>query len=291
MTSLINSALFPALPEVGQTAIRPGVGALLPLSVLKQQHLRRVTFFQPGLFVVVSGIKVFHRDDVEDRFNDGKLVAVAEGFSADVTPMPDRGRPCKALHLSLSPEVLEVFARQHPEAVSGRAAVDGFKTVALDPALLDAFGFTLRGIQDLENVSDGEARHRLFALLLGLASRGVVFPELGAPKLAEKVRVLVMGNPAAPWTAASVAATLGMSEATLRRRLQAEGERFQEIVIDVRLHHGLILLQSTRHSITRISEACGYDSASRFSERFRDRFGTLPSQFRGRADLQGSLSG
>lgn len=48
-----------------------------------------------------------------------------------------------------------------------------------------------------------------------------------------------------------------MSEATLRRRLAAEQERFETILSDIRMHHGMMLLQTTAWSIPRIAEACG----------------------------------
>ncbi|ANM77692.1 helix-turn-helix domain protein [Serratia marcescens] len=71
-----------------------------------------------------------------------------------------------------------------------------------------------------------------------------------------------------------------MSPATLRRRLAAEQTRFEDLLIDVRMHHAMMLLQTTRWDMTRIAEACGYKSRSRFSERFQKRFGYAPSAIR-----------
>ncbi|MGK2888297.1 MAG: hypothetical protein ACSLEN_01715 [Candidatus Malihini olakiniferum] len=48
--------------------------------------------------------------------------------------------------------------------------------------------------------------------------------------------------------------------ATLRRRIAAEHERFETILSDIRMHHGMMLLQTTAWSIPRITEACGYQS-------------------------------
>ncbi|WP_315138655.1 helix-turn-helix domain-containing protein [Achromobacter marplatensis] len=71
-----------------------------------------------------------------------------------------------------------------------------------------------------------------------------------------------------------------MSEATLHRRLSDERVRFEDLLIDVRMHHTMMLVQTTSWSIPHIAQACGYKSRARFAERFRARFGYLPSTVR-----------
>lgn len=73
---------------------------------------------------------------------------------------------------------------------------------------------------------------------------------------------------------------LAMSESTLRRKLQAEGTSVQEIKDQTRLGHGLHLLQTSSLSIGVIADLCGYQSQSRFSERFKHRFGLTPTELR-----------
>ena len=71
-----------------------------------------------------------------------------------------------------------------------------------------------------------------------------------------------------------------MSESTLRRKLKAEGTSLQEIKDQSRLGLGLHLLQTTQDPITLIAEKCGYQSQSRFTNRFKGRFGLTPSELR-----------
>jgi AraC-like DNA-binding protein len=78
-----------------------------------------------------------------------------------------------------------------------------------------------------------------------------------------------------------VAERLAMSEATLRRRLNAEGTGFVELLADVRMSHAMTLLQSTDRPVAHIASAVGYESASRFAIRFRERFGFAPTAIRG----------
>ncbi len=71
-----------------------------------------------------------------------------------------------------------------------------------------------------------------------------------------------------------------MSESTLRRKLQAEGTIFSDLHIQVRLGFGMHLLQTTSLPVVIISEKCGYQSQSRFTEKFKDRFGLTPLKLR-----------
>ena len=47
------------------------------------------------------------------------------------------------------------------------------------------------------------------------------------------------------------------------------------------MSYALTLLHGTDTSVLSVALAVGYDSASRFSARFRSRFGYLPSDVRG----------
>jgi AraC-like DNA-binding protein len=78
----------------------------------------------------------------------------------------------------------------------------------------------------------------------------------------------------------SICEQLAMSESTLRRKLKSEGSSVQEIKDQAKLGLGLHLLQTTQFSISAIAEQCGYQSPSRFSERFKHRFGLTPSELR-----------
>lgn len=71
-----------------------------------------------------------------------------------------------------------------------------------------------------------------------------------------------------------------MSETTPRWRLAQEHVRVDALLGDIRMHHALMLVQTTSWSVPHIAQACGYQSRARFAERFRARFGYLPSTVR-----------
>ncbi len=73
---------------------------------------------------------------------------------------------------------------------------------------------------------------------------------------------------------------LAMSESTLRRKLKAEGTSLQDVKDQIKLGHGLHLIQTTNKPIGLIADECGYQSQSRFTDRFKLRFGITPSNLR-----------
>lgn len=103
---------------------------------------------------------------------------------------------------------------------------------------------------------------------------------VGNTSLSEKVHEFVRANLAEDINSSELCAHLAMSESTLRRKLQAEGTSVQDIKDHTKLGYGLHLLQTSADSIGSIAALCGYQSQSRFSERFKQRFGLTPSELR-----------
>ncbi|MEO1171793.1 MAG: helix-turn-helix transcriptional regulator, partial [Myxococcota bacterium] len=107
------------------------------------------------------------------------------------------------------------------------------------------------------------------------------------PKTSSRVFALLQAKPSEAPSATEVARALATSESTLRRRLQEEGTTLQAIRDQVRLGLGLHLVQTTEEPIAQIALMCGYQSQSRFSSRFKQRFGLSPQDLR-RTRLTGS---
>ncbi|GAB2647132.1 AraC family transcriptional regulator [Vibrio panuliri] len=71
---------------------------------------------------------------------------------------------------------------------------------------------------------------------------------------------------------------LAMSRATLARKLTAEGASFRDVLAEIRMNHAITLLQRD-YSQIETALACGYQSESRFSQRFKQQFGMTPHQY------------
>ncbi len=102
----------------------------------------------------------------------------------------------------------------------------------------------------------------------------------GIPRLSHRLHELIRVNMAEDIGINELCAYVAMSESTLRRKLQAEGTSLQDIKDQTKLGYGLHLLQTSTSSIGEIAVLCGYQSQSRFTERFKQRFGLTPTELR-----------
>ncbi|MCP3687485.1 MAG: helix-turn-helix transcriptional regulator [Gammaproteobacteria bacterium] len=78
----------------------------------------------------------------------------------------------------------------------------------------------------------------------------------------------------------NAAQELGMSRATIKRRLASMNTSYSEILRERRLHHGVKLLESSCMSVKKIAEVMGYSAVSNFSRAFSKAKGTSPSAWR-----------
>ncbi|OWY28206.1 helix-turn-helix transcriptional regulator [Herbaspirillum robiniae] len=139
-------------------------------------------------------------------------------------------------------------------------------------------------------VPDAIARLRVLEVLYWLFEHGIALePQAAQSGIAAQIRNLVSGEVEAEWPSAFVSERLAMSQATLRRRLSAEGTSLTEVIADVRMAAALTMLQATTRPVADIALAVGYESPSRFSVRFRKRFGFSPSVVRSGSRAHQSL--
>lgn len=98
--------------------------------------------------------------------------------------------------------------------------------------------------------------------------------------LSHKLHSLISRDINKNWQAADFASAFAMSESTLRRKLMAEATTVQAIKDKARLAYGLHLVQSSTVPVSQIAAQCGYQSQSRFTDKFRQFFGITPSSLR-----------
>jgi AraC-like DNA-binding protein len=256
---------------------RAGVG--LAANVVQQGTLRlsSVAVDQPALVFLRHGTKTLKHGAREWTAQGGDAIAVCGGHTLDIVNRTDAAGLFEARWIVWDPELLAHAGLQARASAPAPAAVvlpraHGALRAAVDQAA-EAIGAP-------DQVPQAIARHRLVELLLWLAECGVRFP-VPRPSTAARLRALVGQSLPAPWTVADAAGRLAMSEATLRRRLVAEGTSFVSLLTDARMSSALTLLQSTDKPVDQIAGEVGYESASRFAVRFRRRFGFAPSVVRG----------
>lgn len=76
-----------------------------------------------------------------------------------------------------------------------------------------------------------------------------------------------------------VAASLGLSERTLQRRLRQEGTSFRELLDEVRSALAVNYMREPRFRLTDIAQLLGYSELSVFSRSFKRWFGVSPRQW------------
>ncbi|MFA6021583.1 MAG: helix-turn-helix transcriptional regulator [Rhodospirillales bacterium] len=264
----------------GDLAFRPGLGAAGVIVARRNQELRTVPAFEPAVILVLEGTKEVGRSDGIVALPAGSYLTMRAGCEVDLGNLPSPVSGCyRALVLSFAKETLQAFAQQYPARIARDASGPAWRGLPPNQALKDGLFHAYQGFQGGQ-LCDDALRCRLIEVLILLADHGCRWPAPGLETDAERVRLLLSSRPAAPWSAADAAGALGISESSLRRRLSQEGTGFRAILSDIRLSTGLMLLQTSEASIADIALACGYESPSRFAERFQARFGTLPSRLR-----------
>lgn len=244
-----------------------------------QAHTLRSLSLDGALMAVpVQGHKRVRQSGCSDIFiHPGELLLVPGACSADVENVPAApGAPYLALGLLLPPSVLEA-ARTLQAAPPGRAPQPGPAcVVTLDDALAQHL---LHWCQASQLEQPALARHALVGLVLALCERGhagLLHPP--APTLAARVRALVGAEPARDWSSADLETQLGLSGATLRRRLAAEGTGLREVLADARLAHALGLLYASPLPLKTVAARVGYTSVASFARRFALRYGVTPGE-------------
>lgn len=101
-----------------------------------------------------------------------------------------------------------------------------------------------------------------------------------AAGLAGRVAARLLREPGRFPAIETVAAELGMTSRTLRRRLQTEGASYQQLLDDVRRQLSIDCLQRTRMSIDDIAASLGFSEAANFRQAFKRWTGRSPASYR-----------
>lgn len=99
--------------------------------------------------------------------------------------------------------------------------------------------------------------------------------------LSARIRRRLRGQAVADWPGLpALARQLNQSEATLRRRLDAEGSSYRQILDDLRRDMAIGLLADRQASLADIAAALGFSEASAFHRAFRKWTGSRPGEYR-----------
>lgn len=245
------------------------------------QTITKMDMSAPMLMFPIIGQKRITADRQTYNTQPGEILLLPKGMRCDVENIPELGQS-RFLGASL------VFDRQTIE-LFGKIYSDGLKGWQLTPKWKAAGSNEVYSLiadwitHDQNYPADlTQTRHRLVEILLILARQGLAGNLLlpHSETLSERITHHFKTDLSRDWSVKDLTKTLAMSERTLRRRLQAEKTGFRDLLEDTRLNQGVERVISSDMPIGQIAFECGYQSQSRFAERFRLRFSMSPTELR-----------
>ncbi len=245
----------------------------LPFSIYsckKQQNIRCVPILKPILILVLKGEKKlgFKMDSI---CKEGQFIFLSENSEVTISNIPSAEG-----YMSLFIEFeYSDFDDIRLETVNTERHIIGEQSAALIQCITQFIEWSFVSPREM-----WELRRKELVRLLYILGYKKIASMVIKPQINHKLIDLFRENPSVRWSISDVGKKLAMSESTLRRKLRAEGTNFSDLHIQVRLGYGIHLLQTTNLPVVAISEKCGYQSQSRFTEKFRERFGITPVKLR-----------
>jgi len=208
------------------------------------------------------------------RVDPGEMLVVPNARRVDIENVLDEQEGCYAA------AVVPITGRALEAA---RALASGRRNVATGNIASEPVAPYVAILTDwaqaLVEGNEDRAAYALVGFILALAEAGHDgLLQAPLPRLADRVRDMVAGEPAREWRSLDVEDALGMSGATLRRRLAEEGTSLRDVTAEARLSHALSLLITTRLPVKSVAARAGYASVSSFVKRFSARYGVEPSR-------------
>ncbi|MEO1086718.1 MAG: helix-turn-helix domain-containing protein [Acidobacteriota bacterium] len=247
----------------------------------RPQEIRDLHMTEACILLVLRGRKQLATSSRTWTATDGEMLLVPTDMSFWLGNYPaEPGLEYRGLAIRFSADVVDLFRQLYGAKVVHDASHSRWHAAAPEE-FLEAVGQWIEWCGK-RRLDDALARHRRAELLLILAQAELAGHLLitAHASWSRRLTDLFQLDPAHPWRMEEVGSRLGVSESTLRRHLQDEGQGFRDLLEGVRLMHGLTLIQESPLAIGRIADAVGYRSQSRFSERFKLRFGLTPSSLR-----------
>lgn len=237
---------------------------------LKEQKLLNVPIAKPLLIVVLSGNKELGVAK-EITCHSGEFVFLSASPSIDMRNIP-KDKEYFALLIEFDHQDfngLQVNSAKNKDYFIGKTTFD------LESCLQQFIEVSSWAPKQLWSL-----RKREIISLLCHMGHGEILTMLGNLTIKDRLHEMFIDQGFQKLTTEHICKQLAMSESTLRRKLKLEGTSVQVIKDQARLGLALHLLQTSCNSIGVIAEKCGYQSQSRFTERFKKRFGLTPSELR-----------
>lgn len=245
----------------------------LPFSVyssVKEQCISNVSITKPLLIFILDGVKKLG-EKPEIICPAGSFIFLSNKPTIDIRNIP-RGREYFALVIEFELQDFDFF-KSRP--IKARQYCQGEINYSLEQTLQQFVEWSLFAPSDMWSVRRKEILQ--FMYYLGYEDISSMAED---SSISHRLCNIIRANLSEELNIDTLCQQLAMSESTLRRKLKSEGTSVQEIKSQTKLGYGLHLLQTTTDTIGIIANQCGYQSQSRFSDKFKLRFGLTPTAIR-----------
>lgn len=239
---------------------------------IKQQPLRNVWVYSPSIVWIQNGSKQLLWQDNTLTFESCHwLILPANQYLSFVNIPEDQHFFSKMLTLIEPPP---------SEWLSETSDLQYSSAPRIQPSQTLKYGFNQLYAMEGLGLSEGAQKHLLYSFYAELKAQNLLsrlFPS-NQSSLKERLSIYFSSNPSLPHNIEATAEHFHMSRSTLIRKLHAEQTHFRTVLAEVRMGYALSLLQQN-YKILDAALACGYQSQTRFSARFKQQFGVTPRQY------------
>lgn len=241
----------------------------------------------PLLALVFRGHKEVAHGRQRLKVSAGHALLVPAGLSVNITNVPDARGDYRVLALQVAPEVCAQLQQRHPSlCVSpsfGAFTPQWVHTVRPERASLLALLHYCESVLE-RGTHAAVLRHRLEDVVLSLSVEQRGLGDASAPRSHFRqapilaVRQLLRGVLGEPVPAARVARECGVSQATLRRQLSAQGTTLRQLLLEERMLLAQSLMRNRELSVAEVALRCGYLAPAKFSRQYRQWAGRTRSR-------------
>lgn len=272
MNTLLNTF------QQSQASGGPDIQGIALYQASAEQKLLDVPFFKPTLIAIISGEKQLGHIVDQPAGRAGEFIFFADSPGIAMRNIPAKGH-YQALLFEFEPEDFDALAALSTDGTNLSATEKHYFSGPIEASLAMALSHYIQWQQSSPKALWANRRREILQLLVHQGYRQLQHFSNKNP-VSRRAYGLISQQLESDLSLVDLSAQLTMSESTLRRKLAAEDTSFQQLKDAIALGKGLHLLQSTQWPISQIALACGYQSQSRFGERFKQKFGLTPSELR-----------
>jgi AraC-like DNA-binding protein len=238
------------------------------------QKLKDVVIINPCIIWVLSGMKNISLGRYKYNLKNGDAILLGANSKLNFENIPINGLFFSKQIIFFKPPKVEFFKQ-----TVKNFEVYKYRHIKLDYQLKMTLDLLHQSDVILKNIN---TRHMwldgLYLLLAEEYYLQVLFLS-SEDSFNEKVYEVLEKMQPSDHKIENVCSILGVSKATLIRRLKKAGTQFKKIVRQVRMNKALFLMQKRELLLEDISFSCGYQSVELLVVYFKEEFGITPKEY------------